>query len=205
MKNHLSKGLKLEGKLTQGFYYYLVKNNIDWVILCLVFSMFPYLGSSDIHFLIIKSVIFVCACILVISYLRLWNRLRKIDILLEKSSNINKRLIKTNKWGDVSVFMKSFNEFLSFITIDFEQKVDNYKSFEDYIRTDQNVQLKFDEFFNKDRDITSTAIGFILEFFTTVTCLRSIPQLKMRNFNKLILMTFLIVLFFVIYAIEISF
>jgi len=203
-RNRLRQGLKVDKKLKDGFYYFIVQNHIDWVILTLTISMLPYIGSSCLIFLIFKSVIFLCAAALMISYLRLWNKIRRVDIKLEKTYLQNRKLIKDEFIVDAVSFMNSLTDFFTLITNDYPKKMDSYSNFEEYLMNDQEIKTEIEKTFNVDKNSVSTALGLVLGFIVIIEEVKTLPKLKKRNFNKLVMIIVLIFVFFAIYTIELS-
>lgn len=209
-KNYLKIGLRSDKKLKASFYSFLYEKHFDWAIILAAFiAPLPYIASDNYVVLLLKILIYSILFYLSISYILNWRKLQEYykvyNNTLEKSrSLIDKEKLKKRELDGIDEFGKN-------LLLELEELGKSYKedsdaqNFKEYIEKHPEKVKAIDAVLNYDRKLTKTFVGIAASAITVLIHLSGIPRNELSNYRKILSIITFIILFFIVYNIELSF
>lgn len=207
-KNNIREGLKIDKKLKNGFYYFLIEKNIDWaIILGAFFLTLPYIASASLIFLISKISIQVAMCFFIVKYLKTWNSIRqykkkKDELDFTMKGFLNKDNFEKVDFEKVKEKQKKIKQELNVIKQRTEKKANQYKSFEEYVKYNKIDFIELEKILSEDSKNYLKALGISFSFLFEILVLRTIPKEENNNYKRLLTILGLTVIFFIVFTIE---
>lgn len=217
-KSLIREGLNVEKKLKRTFYTYLHDKCLDWaLVLGITFLVLPYIGSTSSLFLMVKLLLSIILAINLLIYIRDWKRLEEYNEVFQKAkesfpklydkeklrlglkttwkeelSNSTKKITEDKKlWFEFSLILNEFVDFMKLIQSFFGTEIKNYHTqWNSFIKKKDNLNLSFTSF---------------LALFSVILTIRIIPIAKLKNYKRLRFTMILVIIFFIVHFIEISF
>jgi len=209
-KNFIRIGLKSETKLKSSFYSFLYEKHFDWaIILAAFFAPLPYIPSKYYLVLLLKIFIFSILIYYCIRYILTWKELQEYYKLYNKAIDQSKSLVDKNKLKEKE--LEGFEEFSKSITAELESLGKSFKddkdklSLKEYIENHPEKTKVLVDILNKNTKLTSTAFGLGLVALTVIAHLRGTPRIELINYRRILTIASIIILFFIVYIIEMSF
>lgn len=209
-KNHLKLGIKSNTKIQKSFYLFLYKKHLDWaIIFASFFGALPYVGSKVYFIFTVKIILFALIMYFCIRYILIWKQLydyykeykkaiKEIKILATQS-DINK--IDNDK---ISIFLSDLKDSIMKLKMAYEESLSKSLSFDEFLTDNEEIAKPLLYTLNKDIKLTSTIIGNSIGALTIIFHIRGIPKIELENYHRLITIILLLIIFFAVYALEIS-
>ena len=210
MRNYLRVGLRSENKLRASFYEFLYEKHFDWaILLAAFFGTLPYLPSQLYLILVVKIFIFSFIIYFSLRYIQTWKKLQKYYKVYNKAIEQHKSLIDKEKFKELEI--KELKQFYDKLLTEVEllrkeyQKDKDSHNFADFVSKHPDKGKSIEDILNKDKSLTNTAIGTTLGIYSILFHIRGIPSNELKNYNRLLFILVLVIIFFIIYTFEVSF
>ena len=210
-KNYLRIGLKSKSKLEQSIYAFLYEKHFDWaIILAAFFGLLPYIGSKSEIFLTIKAVIFSIIIYFCLKYITTWKELQAYYKKHDKSINVAKKLMDDENFKEIEQnrlkkYREEFSDAIRYIEDKYKANADPNITVIEFIQKNPKIAEPLLALLNEDKSVTLSTLGSTLGLLMSIYHIREIPRNELANYHRILYMLLMVLLFFGVYTIEVSF